>query len=129
MSGRKAFRVGIVALAAVQVGIWLVAGSIAWSFRDLMVGSGSPQAASNASFAIVIFGVAAINAIALVPFLARSHGWGWFVLTAVQLGDIALCLAWASPDSVWWWLIIGVAGFTIAALLAFRYFEDQPQVE
>jgi hypothetical protein len=129
MRGHRAGRIGIVALVVAEIVVCLVAGSIVWSFRDLMVGAGSPQAASNAGFAIAIFCAAAINAIALLPFIARPYGWGWFVLIALQVGDVTVSLAWAFLISAWWWLLVGIAGLTIGLLFAFRYMGQQPTAE
>ena len=120
MTRPQLLRLGIVVLVVVQCLDWLVAGSIVWSFRDLMVGTGSPEAADNARFAIAIFAGAAINGIALVPFLLRQRGWGWFLLIAVQIADVVVTLADSLLISEWWWLITIVAGLTIGFLYLFR---------
>ena len=113
-------RLGIIVLVIVQCLVWLVAASVAWSFRDLMVGAGSPEAANNARFAIAYVGGAAINGIALVPFLLRRRGWGWLLLMAVQITDVVVTMAEGLLISGWWWLITVVAGLTIAFLYLFR---------
>ena len=102
MTRPQLLRLGIVVLAVVQCLVWLVAGSIVWSFRDLMVGTGSPDAADNARFAIAIFAGAAINGIALVPFLLRPRR--WFLLIAVQIADLVVTLAESLLISEWWWV-------------------------
>lgn len=117
---------GIVALVVLECLVWLVAGSIAWSFRDLIVGPTSPEAASRARFAIAIFGGAAINGLALLPFLLRPRGWGWFLLVAVQIGDVLGSLAWVRFISHDWWLTTGVGGLTVALLCLFRYLSQRP---
>lgn len=120
MTRAQLLRLGIVALVVVQCLVWVVAVSIVWSFRDLMVGTGSHEAADNARFAIAIFAGAAINGIALVPFLLQQRGWGWVLLIAVQIADVVVTVAEALLISEWWWLITVLAGLTIGFLYLFR---------
>ncbi len=113
---------GIVVLVAAQCVVWVVAGSILWSFRDLMVGAGSPQATENARFAVASFSVGAINALALLLFMLRPHGWGWSLLFAVQLADLAITAWEGFVVSEWWWLVTVLAALMIACLHFFRRF-------
>ena len=111
---------GIVVLVVVQCLVWLVAGSIVWSLRGLMIGSASPEAEANARFAICIFAAAAINVIALVYFLLRQRRSGWFVLVVTKSADVLTTLAMALLVSAWWGLITADAGVTITVLYLFR---------
>jgi hypothetical protein len=107
-------------MVAAQILIWLVAGSVVWSFRSLVVGAGSIQDANNAGFAVAIFVGAAVNAIALLAFLLRKSGSGWLVLIGVQIVDVAVTVAEGALVSPWWWLIGIFAGVTIALLYLLR---------
>ena len=102
-----------------QILIWLVAGSIVWSFRDLMVGVGSKESAYNSRFAIAVFGGAGINAIAALAFLLRQRRRAWVLLVAVQGGDFVFTVAEGALLSHWWWLISAVAAITLALLYVF----------
>jgi hypothetical protein len=117
---RRWLLLGTYALVAGQILIWLVAGSIVWSFRSLVVGAGSIQEANNAGFAVAIFVGAAVNAIAFLAFLLRKNGSGWLVLIAVQIADVAVTAAEGALVSPWWWLIGMFAGVTIALLYLLR---------
>lgn len=120
--------IGIVVLVVVQCLVWLVAGSIVWSLRDLMVGGGSPEAAHNARFAISIFAAAAINGIALMAFLLRQRGWGWLMLIVIQSVDVLTTLAGTLLISTSWGLITVVAALTIAVLYLFQRSTAAPTV-
>jgi hypothetical protein len=66
-------RVGVAALTIAQSGILVTAGWIAWSFRYLMVGPGSPQAPDRTRFAVAIFVAAVVNVAILITFLRNSR--------------------------------------------------------
>ena len=120
--------IGIVVLVVVQCLVWLVAGSIVWSLRGLMVGAESPEAADNARFAIAIFAAAATNGIALLSFLLRQRGWGWLLLIVIQSADVLATLAGTLLISAWWGLITVVAALTIAVLYLFQRSNAAPVV-
>ena len=120
MTTPRLLRFGIIGLVIAQCIVWLVAGSIVWSFRDLMVGSGSPQAAHDTQFALAIFVGAAVNLVALVPFLIRSGGLSVVLLLAVQAADLVVTLIEGVLVSPWWWLITVAAGLTLALMYVFR---------
>lgn len=120
MIGRRPLLLGIGAVVVIQILIWWWAGSLVWSFRDVVVGVGSPEAAAGARFALAVFAGAGINAIALLAFLFRQRGWGWAVLFAVQWVDLAVTLAWGALISPWWWLISAAAACAIALLFLLR---------
>lgn len=80
-------------MVVIQCLVWLVAASIVWSFRDLMVGAGSPEAANDSRDAISALAGGTINGVALVLFLLRQRGLGWFLLIAVQCVDVVATLA------------------------------------
>jgi hypothetical protein len=117
MTSRRWLLAAVSATVAAQIVIWLVAGSITWTFRDLMVGTGSKEAADNTRFAIAIFGGAGVNGAAFLAFLFRQRGWGWLLLMAAQIADVAIALAGGALISPWWWLISLVGA--VAALLLF----------
>ena len=121
MTWPKSIRFAIILLVLVQTGLWAFAGSIEWSFRDLLVGPGSSETVANAHFATALFVGAAINLIALVPFLSGVR-WGWLVLTLVQVVDAFIAAAAALLVSADWWLVTFVAGITALLLIAWRRF-------
>ena len=118
---RRSLWLGVLVLGLAQFLVWLAAGSIVWSFRNLMVGPGSSGAANNTRFAVAIFGAAVVNGFALLIFLRQSRGWGWLILLAVQIGDLVFSLAAGFYISTWWWVITGLGGLTIALLCLGRY--------
>jgi hypothetical protein len=89
--GRRWLLVGTVVLAVAQCALWLFSASVMWSLRNL--GFPAYQAEHNARFALALFVVAAINALAVIAFLGRRRERGWLVLAAVQLGNIPSRLA------------------------------------
>jgi hypothetical protein len=119
MTWARSIRFAIILLALVQTGVWAFAGSVEWSFRDLLVGAGSSEAVANERFAIALFVGAAINLMALVPFLSGVRS-GWLVLTLVQVVDALIAAAAALLVSMDWWLVIFVAGVTTLLLIAWR---------
>lgn len=108
---------GVVVLVVTQCLIWVVAGSIWWSFRGLMAGGpASPHGADDAHFAIAVFIAAAVNGAALVPFLLLRRRWGVILLIVIQGIDALVALPLTFLISVWWILIAIVAAPTIAVL-------------
>jgi len=112
--------VGTALLLGLQCAIWLVAGWLGWSLRDLMVGPGSPQSDVRARFAVAIFAGATANALVLGLFLVRQNGWAWWIVLAMQILDLAVATAAAILVNQWWWLISGVAAATLLLLFVNR---------
>ena len=109
----------MIAAAAVECVIWFFAASILWSLRNLLVGPSSSQAADNARFALVVYAATGVNVIALLAFLLRRRGWSWWLLTAVQTGDLVTSLLAALLLSPTWWLITGGAALTLTLRFLF----------
>lgn len=109
---RKWLLVGIIGLALAQCGVWFLAVGIAWSFRYLMVGPGSPVAASRTRFAIALSVGLGINVIALLLFLFRRHGWGRLFLVAVQAANVLFSLVLIAAISFDW---LDILLFTLPA--------------
>ena len=63
---RRVLLIGTVALVVVNCFVWYVFASIIWSTQDLIVGSGSLEAAASARFAVEVYAVTGINVIALL---------------------------------------------------------------
>jgi hypothetical protein len=119
---------GIGGTAVVECFIWFFAASILWSTRDLLVGTGSSQAADNANTAVAAYVATGINLIALPAFLVLCRRWGWWLLAGIQAANLVVSLAagfWLSPT---WWLISGVAGLTLAGLFLVRFGQVRPPV-
>ncbi len=116
MMGYRVSMVATALLLGLQCAIWLGAGWLGWSLRDLMVGPGSPQSEASARAAVAIFGVAAANGLVLVLFLVRRNGWAWWIVVAMQLLDLAVATSAAIFVNQWWWLFSGVAAATLVLL-------------
>ena len=108
-------RAAIALLALVQISIWVFAGWVGWDLRYLMIGPGSPEVLSRERIAIGLFMVAAINLVALVPFLLGVRG-GWLILTLVQIADSTVSLALLATVSIDWWLVTAPAAITTVLL-------------
>jgi len=119
MTWLRSIRVAIVLLALVQISIWVFAGWISWDFRYLMIGPGSPEVINRERFAIGLFIAAAINLIALVPFLLSVRS-GWLFLKLVQIADAIVSLALLVTVSTDWWLVTTPAAITTLLLVAWR---------
>jgi hypothetical protein len=120
MTSRRWLLAAVSATVAAQIVIWLVAGSITWTYRDLMVGTGSKEAADNTRFAIAIFVGAGVNGAAFLAFLFRQRGWGWLLLMAVQIADVAIALAGGALINPWWWLMSLVGAVAVLLLFLLR---------
>jgi hypothetical protein len=120
LTGRRWFLAGIGVIVVAQILIWLVAGSTIWTFRDLMIATGSKDASDNSGFAIAAFVGAGINTIAFLAFLLRQDGWGWVLLICVQIADVVVTLAEGALVSQWWWSTSVVAAVTVALLYFHR---------
>lgn len=113
--------VGTALLLGLQSAIWLVAAWIVWSFRGLIVGTGSPESDVNARFAVAIFAGAVANALVLVLFVVRRRkGWAWWIVLAMQILDLAVATVAAIFVNQWWWLISSVAAATLLLLFVNR---------
>jgi hypothetical protein len=114
---RRQLLAGVAVLVVTQCLVWVVAGSIWWSFRGLMAGGpASPHGADDAHFAIAVFIAAAVNGAALVPFLLLRRRWSVILLIVIQALDALVALPLTLLISVWWILITIVAAPTIALL-------------
>jgi hypothetical protein len=111
-------RIGVVALALVQCGFWLLAASLTWTFRGLMVGVDSPRGHLDAALSLAEFVWFAVNVAALLAFLIRRRGIVMWSLAAVTLLDLAATLAmgvWVMSYSFWehgselWWFTADAA--------------------
>lgn len=109
----------IALFALVQIGIWVFTGWLGWDLRYLMIGPGSPEVLNRERFAIGLFMVAAVNLIALVPFLSGVR-WGWLILTLVQIADATVSLALLVTVSIDWWLVTTPAAITTVLLFVWR---------
>jgi hypothetical protein len=121
-------RIGVVALALVQCGFWLLAASITWTFRGLMVGVDSPRGHLDAVLSLAEFVWFAVNLAALLAFLIRRRGIGLWSIAAVTLLDVAATLAmgvWVMSYSFWehgseWWWATAVAAATLLLMYVLR---------
>jgi membrane protein insertase Oxa1/YidC/SpoIIIJ len=107
-------------LTVIQSLVWVAAGWIAWSFRALMVGPGSPEETERTLFAIATFVAATVNAAALMVFLRKLSGWSWSLLTAVLVADVVVTLPLGIGISSWWWLITVIATVALVLLYPLR---------
>jgi hypothetical protein len=121
MAGSRAqrVRVGVAVLTIAESGILVTAGWIAWSFRYLMVGPGSPQAADRTRFAVAIFVAAVVNVAILITFLRNSRRWKP-IFVAVQTADALATAVMGFLISWSWWLVTIVAIAVIALLYLAR---------
>jgi hypothetical protein len=113
---RRWLFVGIAALALGQIVVWLLAGSIVWTFRNVMVGAASPQAQANARLAIAIFLAAGLIAVAFAAFLAWPRPSTRLLLLAVQTSALAVTLIQGAVRSSTWLVLSILSLFTIALL-------------
>ncbi|MDQ6884814.1 MAG: hypothetical protein M3077_11360 [Candidatus Dormibacteraeota bacterium] len=109
--------IGLVILACL---VWLFGASIVWSTREILVGPDSPRALEGGRLAIAMYAVTGINLVALVVFVVRQRGWGWWLLTAIQLGDFALSGVEGFVRERTWFILAGLAALTLFALLRFQ---------
>lgn len=118
--------IGLVILACL---VWLFGASIVWSTRELLVGPDSPRALEGGRLAIAMFAVTGINLVALVVFVVRQRSWGWWLLTAIQLGDFALSGVEGFVRERTWFILAGLAALTLFALLRFHRMYEQPSAQ
>jgi hypothetical protein len=123
---RRTLLMAIVALVLLSCGVWYVAASIIWATRNLIVGSGSPEAAASARFAVQVYVATGINVIALLIFLIRRNGWGWWLLAVVQLGDFAYSVVEGIVRSTTWWPLSALAALILVLLYLFRRTSQLP---
>ena len=117
---RRTLLIGTVALVLLTCFVWFSFASIIWSARGIIVGLGSPQAAASARFAVVVYAATGINVIALLVFLIRRHGWGWWLLVATQVGDLVFSLIEGIVRTPTWWPLSGLAALTLVLLYLLR---------
>jgi hypothetical protein len=117
-------RIGVVALALVQCGFWLLAASLTWTFRGLMIGVDSPRGHLDAVLSLAEFVWFAVNLAALLAFLIRRRGLGLWSIVTVTLLDLAATLAmgvWVMSYSFWehgseWWWFTADAAATLVLI-------------
>ena len=117
-------RIGVVALALVQCGFWLLAASLAWTLRGLMVGVDSPRGHLDTIVSLAEFVWFAVNLSALLVFLIRRRGLGMWSIATVTLLDLAATLAmgvWVMSYSYWehgseWWWFTADAAATVVLI-------------
>jgi hypothetical protein len=117
---RRLLLIGAVALVLLTCIVWFSSASIIWSTRGIIVGLGSPQAAASARFAVVVYAATGVNVIALLVFLIRRHGWGWWLLAAAQVGDFIFSLVEGIVRTPTWWPLSGLAALTLVLLYLLR---------
>jgi hypothetical protein len=117
---RRWLLTGVVTVALAECVLWYVAASIGWATRDIFVGSGAPQAAARARFALALFAGAGINVVALVSFLVRRRGFGWWLLVAIEIGNLAVSLVEAVVRDAAWWLSAALAALALGLLFGLR---------
>lgn len=99
---------------------WFFVASILWSFRFLLVGPWSPEAADRTHWALLVFAGTAFNCIALIAFLIRWRGWGWLVLSGVQIADLIFSLTATVVVEAHWGLFSAGAALMLILLFLFR---------
>jgi hypothetical protein len=129
MTFKRAVMVIAVALALVECVVWGFAATLLWAFREgLFSPAPADVVAHQTREAIFATAMTLLNLAAVVLFLARSKGAGWWVLTLVQAADIVSFGVWlivttltdSGPILV---LSSGAAAgaATTAVLVVFRY--------
>jgi hypothetical protein len=134
MTHGRALMVIAVALAFVECVPWGIAAVLLWAFREGLFAPSPPDVVAHQTReAVFATAMTLLNLVAIVLFLARSRGAGWWVLTAVQAADAVSFGVWliVTPltDSGTILLLSSgaAAGFaTTAVLVAFRQRSGRP---
>jgi len=109
---------GVILLAAVQCALWLLAASLTWSFRYLMVGPSSAEAHVRTVVSLAEFAWLGANLVGLVAFSVRRRGVAVWLLAGLTACDLLASFTLGyrvastngSLDSAdWWWLTADAA--------------------
>jgi hypothetical protein len=109
-----------IVVVAIECLVWLFAGALEWSARNVMVGAGSPPAAANARFALEIFAAAGLNIIGLIGFLVLNRQRSWWLLTGLQLADLAVTVSAGVLLRPGWWILSALAALALVLLYLSR---------
>jgi hypothetical protein len=85
-----------------------------------MVGIDSSEGAEQARFAIELYGIGALNLLALIVFLLRRSGWVWWLVLGMQVGVFVLALVEGVLTDLGWFYVSGLPLLTLFLLLSFR---------
>lgn len=120
ISGRRRLLIAAAVVAAVESVAWLFIAGLAWSLRGLMVGVDSPIGIERTRFALVLFGVAGINVLAVLAFAVSRMRWGWWALIAVQVADLVFATYELLTRDLGWLVLAVPAALTAGLLLLAR---------
>jgi hypothetical protein len=129
MTSKRALMVIAAALALGECVPWGVAAGLLWAFREgLFAPAPADVIAHQTREAVFATAMTLLNLAAVVLFLARSRGVGWWVLTVVQAADAVSFGVWLivttlTDSGTILILSSGAAAgaATTAVLLVFRY--------
>lgn len=96
----------------------ILAGFIELGTRAATLGIYPAESAEQAGFAIELFMIGGLNLLALVAFLLRRSGWGWFVALGVQVGVLVLAMIEGLLTDLGWFFFSSVPLLTLLLLLA-----------
>jgi hypothetical protein len=129
MTFKRVLMVSAVLLALVESLTWSLVALLFWAFREgLFEPAPSDVVAYRTRLAVLVTAMTLLNLIAVVVFIVRSGGYGWWVLAVVQAADAISFVVWLIFNTLtdaYTILILStgaaIGAATMAVLVAFRY--------
>lgn len=113
---------GLIFVALVECGAWLVVAAFLWSFRDFLAASHPDVVVQRTNWALIVLAGAVINSIALLTFVVRRRSWGWPILAGVQVADLLFSFTAIVVADPTWWLFGALATIVLILLFLVRGF-------
>lgn len=110
----------LVALLGCECLACFIGGYMEWTNLGFIVSTYPAEAAEQASFAVELYAIGALNLVASIAFLLRRAAWGWWVVSGMQTGIFVLALVEGVLIDLGWYYLSSVALLTLFLLLAFR---------